>query len=187
MLTLKIEQDDDAFNPLKEFDQFGTFVCFHRDYDLSSPKQPFDTPEKLREFLKNEDPLWLPIYLYDHSGITIRTTAFSCPWDSGQVGVIYATKEKVRKEYGVKRISPQTRKKALDLLRAEVETFDQYLTGDVWGYTITDDETDEVLDSCWGFYGYDYAKEQAEEALEYQRKIYETGNLFDNEKELTSK
>ena len=27
----------------------------------------------------------LPLYLYDHSGITMNTCGFSCPWDSGQV------------------------------------------------------------------------------------------------------
>lgn len=31
----------------------------------------------------------LPLYLYDHSGITMNTCGFSCPWDSGQVGWIY--------------------------------------------------------------------------------------------------
>ena len=34
----------------------------------------------------------LPLYLYDHSGITMNTCGFSCPWDSGQVGWIYADK-----------------------------------------------------------------------------------------------
>lgn len=42
----------------------------------------------------------LPLYLYDHGGITISTRPFSCPWDSGQVGYIYASKDKFRKETG---------------------------------------------------------------------------------------
>lgn len=42
----------------------------------------------------------LPLYLYDHSGITINTTGFSCPWDSGQVGWIYCNKERFIKETG---------------------------------------------------------------------------------------
>ena len=25
----------------------------------------------------------LPLYLYDHGGLTMNTSAFSCPWDSG--------------------------------------------------------------------------------------------------------
>lgn len=42
----------------------------------------------------------LPLYLYDHSGITISTVPFSCPWDSGQVGWIYAPKDTFRKATG---------------------------------------------------------------------------------------
>ena len=42
----------------------------------------------------------LPLYLYDHSGITISTGPFSCPWDSGQVGWIYAPKDTFRKVTG---------------------------------------------------------------------------------------
>lgn len=35
----------------------------------------------------------LPLYLYDHSGITMSTTSFNDRWDSGQVGYIYASRE----------------------------------------------------------------------------------------------
>ena len=42
----------------------------------------------------------LPLYLYDHSGITMNTSGFSCPWDSGQVGWIYCTKKRFREETG---------------------------------------------------------------------------------------
>lgn len=42
----------------------------------------------------------LPLYLYDHSGITMSTSVFSCPWDSGQVGWIYASKQKFIDETG---------------------------------------------------------------------------------------
>ena len=107
----------------------------------------------------------LPLYLYDHGGITMRTTGFSCPWDSGQVGFIYATKETLRKEYSVKRVTKATIKRAEKCLKGEVETYDDYLTGNVWGYDIeiTGSETcptcghtahpTDFEDSCWGFYG----------------------------------
>ena len=39
----------------------------------------------------------LSLYLYDHSGITMNTTGFSCPWDSGQVGWIYADADCIKK------------------------------------------------------------------------------------------
>lgn len=41
----------------------------------------------------------LPLHLYDHSGITMSTGGFSCPWDSGQVGYIYVTPKALEEEY----------------------------------------------------------------------------------------
>lgn len=94
----------------------------------------------------------LPLYLYEHSGITMSTGPFSCPWDSGQVGWIYVSKECVRKEYGWKKITKSREKQICRYLEGEVETYDQYLTGEVYGYII-EDEYGEELDSCWGYYG----------------------------------
>jgi hypothetical protein len=118
-----------------------------------------------------KDCLYLPVYIYDHSGITINTTGFHCPWDSGQFGFIYVAKEKVRSEYSVKRISKKLRSRIYDYLRAEIETYDNYLTGAVYGYIVTDEEGEEV-DSCWGYYGYDHEKsglmDSAKSSIDWQ-------------------
>jgi hypothetical protein len=37
-------------------------------------------------------------------------------------------------------------------MRSEVETYDQYLTGHVFGYIVENGEG-EQLDSCWGYFG----------------------------------
>jgi hypothetical protein len=91
----------------------------------------------------------LPLYLYDHSGITISTGRFSCPWDSGQVGFIYCTMEKARTEWNG--TDEEIRKQAEDYLKLEVETYDNFLTGTVAGF-IAEDPDGEEIDSCWGFY-----------------------------------
>lgn len=93
----------------------------------------------------------LPLYLFDHSGITMNTTGFSCPWDSGQVGWIYASKEDVLKEYGGKLLTRGKRDKAEKLMRAEVSYYDSYLRGECYGFELH--KGDEQLDSCWGFIG----------------------------------
>lgn len=102
----------------------------------------------------------LPLYLYDHSGITMNTGGFNCPWDSGCVGVIVCDRETIKREFN------GDEEKAYAALRVEVETYDQYLTGDVWGFIaeerevdddsdLDDDEGWEHVDSCFGFYGSD--------------------------------
>ena len=101
----------------------------------------------------------LPLYLYDHGGITMNTTGFSCPWDSGQVGWIYCTKEDFIKETGYTEKELFEEGKAEALLKGEVETYDQYLTGDVYGFVLEDEDGNQI-DSCWGFYGSDWKEFQ---------------------------
>lgn len=95
----------------------------------------------------------MKLNLYDHSGITMSTSPFSCPWDSGQVGVIYCTYERIRQEYDLNpgEIPGETIKRVIEILEQEVKTYDQYLRGKVYGYEIKDADG-EHLDSCWGFY-----------------------------------
>lgn len=101
----------------------------------------------------------LPIFLYDHSGITIRTSPFSCLWDSGQVGYIYITYEKAKQEYGFETIDQGAVEKIKAYLINEVNIYDQYLTGDVYYYTVEPKENNKMpgcTDSCGGFYGHDF-------------------------------
>jgi hypothetical protein len=142
--------DEDPPNPRKEFDNFGHMICFHRRYDLGDKHNL--SVEEAKELSKRKDVISLPLFLYDHSGITMKTSPFSCPWDSGQVGFIYVTKEEIRKEFGVKLVTQKTKERVVSILRSEVEEYDQYLTGNVYGYTIVDPYGEEK-DSCWGFFG----------------------------------
>jgi len=165
-LTVRILYDnEDPINPRKEWDNAGTMVCFHRNY-LLGDKHSFSVQEAQDEArrIEAEGGIVLPLYLYDHSGITMRTSPFSCPWDSGQVGLIWITADKIRKEYGVKRITKTTRKKATEMLVSEVEAYDSYLTGECYGF-IVEDADGEQIDSCWGFLGdIKYCREEATSA-----------------------
>ena len=58
-------------------------------------------------------------------------------------------------------------KKALAYAVAQVEAWNQYLSGDVYGY-IVENAGGEHLESCWGFYGFEYAKERALDALQHR-------------------
>jgi hypothetical protein len=104
MYTLKIEQDELRDSP-RTWDNLGNMVCFHKRYNLGdSHDYDIDSHESWDELEKalnreHDIAVILPLYLYDHSGITMNTVGFSCGWDSGQVGFIYVTKEKLRKEF----------------------------------------------------------------------------------------
>ena len=92
--------------------------------------------------------------MYDHGGITISTSPFSCPWDSGKIGVIFVSRKKVREEYSWKVITNKRKNQIIQYLKSEITTYDQYIRGDVYGYRVIDSDGEE-LDSCWGFFGED--------------------------------
>jgi hypothetical protein len=60
---------------------------------------------------------------------------------------------------GWKKLTKKRRAIIEDCLRMEIDTYDQYLTGDVYGYRISVDG--EIIDSCYGFFGEELVKEEA--------------------------
>lgn len=150
-MKLRIVHDDDSgFHPRRDCSTFGVMACWHRRYKLGDV-QPREAPSEWLEENAPEGSIVLPLYLYDHSGITMSTSPFSCPWDSGQVGVIVATQDKIREEYG--EVTTETLDKVRGLLRAEVNGYDQYLRGAIWGFVVEGCDPLEVIESCWGFVG----------------------------------
>lgn len=154
--TIKIAQDTDAQNPLEDFDMFGTFYHWHRrgfvGTDMSRKQEEM---QELIDRTRNAGGIIIPVFLYEHSGQTISAVPFSCPWDSGTVGVWIATPEEIRKEYDA--IDDAAQAKATELIKSQIKTVDDYLTGNIYGFMIEDAEGNDV-DSCWGFYG-DYNAE----------------------------
>lgn len=164
MFTYEIEQDCDPFNPRVEYDNVATFVTWHRNYDLTDPNAQM-TQEQMKEFMKlsRRTHEFVPLYLMDHSGLSMSTGPFLCPWDSGQVGWAYVAKKDIERGFpGCK----HWRVKAKKIINAEVETFSQYLSGDVWGYRILEDG--EEVESCWGFFGHDYCEQEAAGIVAHQ-------------------
>ncbi len=185
-LTISIESDDSPESP-REWDNLGTMVCFHGRYILGDKdhgyrQEDYSSWADLEAAIRaneGEDAIILPLWLYDHSGISMscgeRGYPYDCRWDSGQVGFIFVRMAKVREEFPTPGIHSADEyhdaieKKGIDCLKGEVATYDQFLRGDVYGYSIADEEG-EHGDSCWGFYGMDHCKEEAESSAEWHAK-----------------
>lgn len=168
---LTIYYDNHPESP-REWDNLGTIAAFHRNYDLGEiqtiPRLFCEldhskwSEEKYSDLLYSEDLdailkemdkqgfIYLPVYMYEHSGITIATSPFSCRWDSGLLGIIFVSRETILKEFGWKRITKERRERIVNRLESEIKTYDQYLTGEVFGFQVT--KAGEEVDSCWGFY-----------------------------------
>jgi hypothetical protein len=167
---LEVFPENDPESP-REWDNLGKIEMYHRQYAFPHEGGFKDDQEGLEALLKSDDiAVVLPIYMYEHSGITIRTFSFNDRWDSGQVGYIYATKEDVREAFNVKRISKKTLSRVEKNLISEIETYYKYLRGDIVGFTLSKisvcdhgDEHKDEIDSCWGFYDRDDIMDQVDE------------------------
>ncbi len=149
--TIKVYLDPDPLNPRKEWDNATIMVHWHRRYDLGDKRVEPCTAEELKEeYAERGDPVLAiqPLYLYDHSGLSVSTGAFSCSFDSGQVGWVFVTKSK-SVEMGFEGYTPD---KLEEVIKGEVKSYDDYLTGQVYGYEVLGKDGDHI-DSCWGYVG----------------------------------
>ena len=93
-----------------------------------------------------------PLNAYIHSGVALslgNEYPFNCPWDSGKIGVVLVSNSD----------ADIPADKRHEVARSIVEIWNQYLSGDVWDYTVERDG--ETIESCCGIYGFEDCKEQA--------------------------
>lgn len=136
----------------RDWDNIGNMICFTRDYDLGD-NHDFADREELEDFIQQNHVVALPLYLYDHNRLSISTKPFDCNWGSVKIGYIYTTKEKIKQE-------KLTEKQAIDTMKAEVDTYDSYINGEVFAFTLEEEKTcktcentsRKMIDSCDGFY-----------------------------------
>lgn len=157
--TLEILPDDSPENP-RTWDDLSRIACWHRRYRLGDTHD-FCDPQAFNKAVHAGNAVILPLYLLDHSGLTLSTDPAvfrACDpqgWDWGQIGYTYARHADIRTGYGVPRVTRRIRDEVINHLCAMVRVYTQYLRGEVYGFLLTDRATGEVLDSCWGFYGAD--------------------------------
>lgn len=180
---LTIERDCEAESP-RDYDNLGTLYIqrlkYHIDIsDKNSRRQYWEDREDWGE------GVLIPLeVIEDRQSITLNPQSlpeFDDPEGEeifdAYAGFIYASKEKLDKEYG----ENWDRERVESVLLAEVETLQKWCDGEVYGYTLYErllaseektEETEdteetgwEIVDSCWGFYGDDWEKNGMREQL----------------------
>lgn len=158
MPAVRILRDRDAENPRAEDGGtlgpaavlLGRMYCWHKQYTMGD-EQPGDDPITWMEDHKDQFAVVLPVYMYDHGARTLSTSPFNDRFDSGQLGWITARRQDILHWASKKTLTKKLIERATAVLEHEVRTYSAYLEGDVWGYEVS--IGDEVVDSCWGFYG----------------------------------
>jgi len=170
-ITVNIKYDSFPCDP-REWDNLATLVLFHPKYNLGDKDHRYTIDnytswdELYNEIVENENPaVIVPVSMYEHSGIMIRTGIPSqfidYRWDAMYIGFAFITRDTVKQEYGWININKARRDKLESIIDAEVNTYSEYVNGEVFAFEIFDNEIDDVVDSCYGFYGFEYCKREA--------------------------
>ena len=199
--TVVICADPEASSPRDNDGNLCRIVHWHResacgDEDVSRQRVrgDFKSAEAVKEFIEerakqagDEVIAILPVWIYEHSGITLRASAerpgypFTCPWDAGQVGWAYVTMSVALKagcvpgkgwsyvdSADVKHVGVYDKAWFEKAITDEVALFDKWANGGFTGYVVLDEDGDH-LDSCWGYDDEDYCREEAKSAAESAR------------------
>ena len=116
--------------------RLGKLICFHTRYNLGDAhnfthKNYSGWAELSQAIAKFYDAgAMLPMFMLDHSGLSVSTHPFYNVWDSGQIGFIVASKKDIVDMFGTKYCTRLCIKQAAELLIQEVEDYNMYLNAD---------------------------------------------------------
>jgi hypothetical protein len=153
---IDVVQDEDANSP-DYWENDEAFVVYdHRQFSVSRdgfvPRDIFDHISSGKKLYDGHYVFVL--YAYIHSGVALSVGNHNFPdarWDVSSTGFVLVKRQK----------GMYDREKAFKLAEAITEEWNQYLSGDVYGYKVydmtgceeDDDDEGELVESCWGFYG----------------------------------
>lgn len=107
--------------------------------------------------LLDKKGIWaLPILTFEHTTISYYIGDSIDRWDGSVVGFVWAEKEALYKEYGVKRLTPSIKEKAKSVVSNALELYTDYANGEVYVAFLFDSQEDcdneDVRDSVGGLY-----------------------------------
>lgn len=112
--------------------------------------------------LLKDKAVWLPLWLYDHSGLSIscgkRTYPYNDVWDSSAIGWIFCAAPESFSEGDT---FDDWKERTVINMHDEIEIYNEYLMGQVYYYELLrldhdkEDAEYETIDSCGSFYGSD--------------------------------
>lgn len=168
---LEVWHDDSTESP-REWDNLGYFIAVDRNYYSPDRHPEFeriiketgdeatdqaDHMERIKKEIEEQGEKILAIYpvgKYEHSGVCYYLGTRH-GFDYSNNGFYIVTKKSAE-------IIGAKKKDFEDIIRAEIKTFNSYMNGEVYGYTLYD-EAGELIDSCGGFYSLNDIRESLPE------------------------
>lgn len=165
-ITAVLTYDEDCQSP-EVFGMLGKIYYMKGSrYQLGTEAVSRESLQDIQEGISSGELVGLPVYAYVHGNAQLSTTPFSCPFDSGPAGFIACSHEDIKDWFGEHHC--KSTEEILEVLRSEVNLFSTFLQGDVYNITIYVDGKEEEI--IGGFYGFDYAVEEAKVMAEEHMK-----------------
>jgi hypothetical protein len=177
---LKVVQDESPESP-REWDNVTTMVCIGKYGYLGDKheykRDNFNSWDELKEQICKDYNVFMikPLYVYEHGGITISTSPNSCRFDTSFVGFIFIEEKQWMSMMGEDMDRSEDRLNRI--IDSELETYDKYLQGEVYGYEIYEVEACDkghehktLVESCWGFYDEGDCESEGQSMIEHLEK-----------------
>lgn len=167
--TIEITPDEFCNDSPNDWGNTDSFLVYdHRDFFVQRKGfDPDDIYSVMQEDKKTFEGYWFfPVYAYIHSGVALSLGRNSYPfndrWDVSFKGFALVKREKTTWSVD----------KAYIRAGHTIDTWNDYLSGNVWNY-MTLDKDGNTIDSCCGYYG-DPEKsgciEDAKSSIDYEIK-----------------
>ena len=181
--TINIERDDYPSNPRKDWDPTSTIASFNCKTIENECEENIDT-----EYIEGNFDAIKSLYVFNVKMVAIlplhfKEYSYDCDLNTkgngNQIGFVYISKEMWEQHMGVTDEASESWQKyhkgkskgdvARSLIKSEIKTYEQYLNGECYSFSIEGDEFD---DRCSGYYGNDHEEsgllDAAKESIDCQ-------------------
>lgn len=145
-IEIEIIHDEYADSPDAWGNEDAFVVYDHRSFTVK--RKGFDPEDIFEHMQETKRPLYdgywyFPLFAYIHGGVSLSVSRsgwpFTCGFDTSFKGFVMVKRQKGW---------TWTRDKAMKVAESIAEEWNDYLSGNVYGYNV-----ETTGDSCWGYYG----------------------------------
>ena len=127
-------------------------------------KGPVGFAKYLCEKLDKKGILAYPILKQEHGTVHYYLGDSIDYWDGSVSGFAWQTKSNLYKEYEVSRLTPKLKDEIYDLVDKNLKVYTDWANGCCYGYQLfTQENGDDIIDSCYGYIGYSNDEELLDE------------------------
>lgn len=152
-ISVEIYYDTESESP-RLWSPMTKFVMSHKRYDLPNEIDfqfdDYDSWDDVRDELWKDYNWVFPVYMLDHGGTKLSLRPFNDKWDSGQVGFVCLSESDVFSNFA---LGTDWDEKARQVIESEFEEYENWMSGNVFGFRLFEETQEIECDQQWGFIG----------------------------------